>query len=229
MIWRQPSEELRHNLNNPFALVNHNLVFSCETKSPDWFEVYGGISTNEDGTQVPYCTVSIRRSPPNSKIPASLSITTTLSSKETNFVLISAFNYPYHFEFVIPESYRSLELNSEYPSANITIDTNEELLLADSEEFVEGHYNRENRQQTIKVDFTNSKKFYRSSLRIRNPITGQHEAIAIRYDPEGRGKPADSSWSQWKLNWTDYIVGLMLIILILAFANWQAEERPKTL
>ena len=173
LVWRQPPQELRENLNNPYALINNNLIFKCEAKAVDWFEVYGGFSTNSDGTQVPYCTVRTRKNPPVAKVPANLVVTATLSSNETNFRLAQVFIYPYHFEFSINEAYRSLDLNPDYPTANITIDTNEELILVDSEDFVGTHFNKELRQQVIHVDFSEHQKFFRSTLRVRNPMTSQ--------------------------------------------------------
>lgn len=142
MLWRNPQEELRENLNNPFSLINNNLVFKCESKNPDWFEVYGGFYTNEDGTQVPYCTVQARKDLPVSKIPANLAITVTLSSNETSFKLGQVFSYPYHFEFAVPNKDKVLELNPDYPTVNVTVDTNEELQLVDSIDSVSSDFSR---------------------------------------------------------------------------------------
>lgn len=230
-MWKQPPEELRHNLNNPYALVNHNLIFKCEAKAVDWFEVFGGFATKPDGTQVPYCTVRARRNPPTSKIPANLVITAILSSNESKFNLAQVFTYPYHFEFLINDKDRSLELNPEYPVTNITIDTNEELLLAELTEGVSSYFNPELRQQHIRVDLSNSKTVKRMSLRIRNPITNQQETIAVRYDPSGRGRPTEgAAWATWNFKWTDYVVVVMIVVLVLAFLNWRADEtRPKSM
>lgn len=98
------------------------------------------------------------------------------------------------------------------------------LLVDTDQDYVKSHYNRELRQQVIRIDLTDHGKFLRSNVRVRNPITGQQESIAVRFDPAGRGKPAtESTWSHWNLRWTDYIVGIMIVVLILALLNWRAD------
>jgi hypothetical protein len=64
-------------------------------------------------------------------------------------------------------------MNPDYPATNITINTNEKLMIVESHEYINSYYSPELRQQVVKIDLTDHRKFLKTNIKIRNPITGQ--------------------------------------------------------
>ena len=74
----------------------------------------------------------------------------------------------------MPSKDKRLDLNPDYPTINVTIDTNEELQLVDALDSVSSDFSRELRQQTVRVDMSSApRRFTKFTLRLRNPTTSQ--------------------------------------------------------
>lgn len=70
----------------------------------------------------------------------------------------------------------------------------------------------------------------KTTVRVKNLITGQVESIGVRYDPNGRGQMSaggEGSWFRKPMKWSDYIVGALLVVMVLLFLNRQVDNKPK--
>ena len=99
--------------------------------------------------------------------------------------------------------------------------------MVEPREWVSTRFDPTLRLQWIKIDMNDQNSYLRTSLKVRNPSTGQQETLNIKYDPSGKRESA--SWAKRVLKWTDYVVIFIIVVLVLIFVNSRVDDKNKTL
>lgn len=72
------------------------------------------------------------------------------------------------------------------------------------------------------------KDYLKTTVRVKNPNTGQTDSFTVRFDPKGTGSGNEETWFKRNLKWTDYVIGfLMVVLVVLLLANNRVDNDRK--